>query len=315
MGNIRTVLDDNKSVIQANDYYPFGMAHHTYALDKNKYLYNGKELQDDVLSGTEFGNLDYGARFYDPMIGRWHVKDPLAEKYYGFSVYNYCINNPLKFIDYGGKEIFIYNWKSDGDGGGKYVKGHMDERSGKSFQTFAKTAEGYKALSEFAKAGQKFGDVEFTTDGKYADQELNFYEHSTYMDNRGGFSMRNKKDAISFDIMLNTNYRNDNDYGDASYLLTIGHEILLHLDQVFRDIADAKKAGDFSLVDKLIIEFRKNASETKGDDDHKGYIKGDNKYEKFRNYYNQLKSLYDSNKLIKAKKDHDAKYKYLLKEK
>ena len=38
LGNVRTVLDENKSVIQANDYYPFGMAHHTYALDKNKYL-------------------------------------------------------------------------------------------------------------------------------------------------------------------------------------------------------------------------------------------------------------------------------------
>ena len=40
---------------------------------------------------------------YDPAIGRWTAQDPLSEKYYSFSAYNYCVNNPVMFVDLDGK--------------------------------------------------------------------------------------------------------------------------------------------------------------------------------------------------------------------
>jgi hypothetical protein len=46
--------------------------------------------------------LDYGARFYDAQIGRWHSVDPLAEAFISFTPYHYVRNNPVKLYDING---------------------------------------------------------------------------------------------------------------------------------------------------------------------------------------------------------------------
>ena len=73
------------------------------------FRYNDKEL--DSKNGLNW--YDNGARHYDATLGRWHVVDSLADKYYGYSPYAYCFNNPMTFVDEDGEapKIFksVYN--------------------------------------------------------------------------------------------------------------------------------------------------------------------------------------------------------------
>jgi RHS repeat-associated protein len=111
LGTTRVTFQPNGSTTtttQVAEYYPFGSSYLPISpAGSNKYLYNGKEKQDDVLGGTALDWYDYGARFYDATIGRWHCIDQLAEKFDSWSPYNYTMNNPILYIDPDGRDVEI----------------------------------------------------------------------------------------------------------------------------------------------------------------------------------------------------------------
>jgi RHS repeat-associated protein len=96
------VMSMSSPVAQETHYDPWGLeltgiGYQYPQIKANKFLYNGKELIED--NGLQF--YDYGARMYDPAIGRWGVVDPLADDpmQMNLSPYQYGWNNPTNLTD------------------------------------------------------------------------------------------------------------------------------------------------------------------------------------------------------------------------
>ncbi|MGQ7855272.1 DUF6443 domain-containing protein [Pedobacter sp. WC2501] len=140
LGNVRSTFYKNPitnqlEVLQQDNYYAFGLRKEPVVkAGTNKYLYNGKELQE------ELGAYDYGARFYDPVIGRWNVVDPMAEKYYGISSYTYSLNLPSSLIDPDGRDVDISNL--------------TDDEHKKALLELLKTKNGLAFIASYLKKGQ-----------------------------------------------------------------------------------------------------------------------------------------------------------------
>ena len=82
-------------VAQHIEYVPFG---EVFIEERNNtwntpYLFNAKEFDEET------GLYYYGSRYYVPRLTIWITADPLQERYSNISSYNYCLNNPIKFLD------------------------------------------------------------------------------------------------------------------------------------------------------------------------------------------------------------------------
>ena len=107
LGSTRVLCHANGNTLvadQTTGYYPFGLAHGHGNLNLNRYLFSGKELQDQSLGGKLLGFYDFVSRFYDPTLGRWFNVDPKLEF---VSPYGYCANNPVLYIDPNGEDIVL----------------------------------------------------------------------------------------------------------------------------------------------------------------------------------------------------------------
>jgi RHS repeat-associated protein len=92
------VTHTKSPVIATNDYYPFGLTFNSYQRENSTpqdYKFNNMEIQSEL--GLNW--LDFGARMYQPELGRMNSIDPHYFNYFETSPYAFVLNNPILFSD------------------------------------------------------------------------------------------------------------------------------------------------------------------------------------------------------------------------
>ncbi|MFR9166174.1 MAG: RHS repeat-associated core domain-containing protein [Dysgonomonas sp.] len=150
LGNIRDVVDGNGQTVQRTEYHPFGtpLQQKTGDAGAQPYKFGGKEF--DQMHGLNW--YDFHARMYDPLLGRFHTVDPLAEKYYSHSPYAYVMNNPLRYIDPDGCSTHT-------DSLGNVVAVYNDGNLGVFKHSIS--ADTYDGSELLAKNGTNMGETEY----------------------------------------------------------------------------------------------------------------------------------------------------------
>ena len=96
LGSSNVLTDTSGAQIGHTEFTPYGSTFKQTGSYDPKHKFTGKEL--DSSTGLYF----YGARYYDPELGRFITADPTIQHPYDpqdFNRYAYCRNNPLNYID------------------------------------------------------------------------------------------------------------------------------------------------------------------------------------------------------------------------
>jgi len=221
------VTHTKSPVIQQEEFYSFGLIFNTYQREssiKDRYLYNGKELQDEL----NVGWMDYGARMYMPELGRFSTLDPVAGKFSGISPYSYCADNPILLDDPDGRDWSITATK---DKKGQWqitlsFTGAVLNSSGRNINTSNYISQ---QKNEFTKifAGIK-GNANVTVDFKVrsinSKSDINSNEHLIEIKDRSHFRENEAGNSALGGKYIQMNEKFINDGGEASSARPFSHE-------------------------------------------------------------------------------------------
>jgi RHS repeat-associated protein len=271
---IEKVIENTQNeIVEENNYYPFGLKHKdgnnvvTSTNPGQKYRYNSKEYQDEL--GLNF--YDYGARNYDPAIGRWMNIDPLAEKYPNMSPYCYVANNPINAIDPDGRDIIFLTRNNNGSIKEQfnYRNGNFYHENGKRYnpgkenvsKTMYKVLTAYRAI-EKSKDNVLKNQLHTLENSK----ETHYVEQSPNRENAVTELAESSKSYLGFPSSTQTEYDFDLKYeGEKSDLGVVAHEMRHQFDHDIGNMQDNAKINDANDPAEIRAVYNENrARKTEG---------------------------------------------------
>jgi len=103
LGSVRAVVDlANGAIVQKIDYDVWGKATLLAgSWDLHPFGFAGGLYDPDT------GLVRFGARDYDPEVGRWTAKDPIRFRGGDTNLYGYVLSDPVNGVDYAGLRVFL----------------------------------------------------------------------------------------------------------------------------------------------------------------------------------------------------------------
>jgi RHS repeat-associated protein len=95
LGSSSFISDAAGQGYQHLQYMPFGETFISQKLNTWSTLYQFSAKEKDDETGFSY----FGARYYSSDISGWLSVDPMAFEFPSYSAYNYCLGNPLQYID------------------------------------------------------------------------------------------------------------------------------------------------------------------------------------------------------------------------
>jgi RHS repeat-associated protein len=163
LGNTRlSYKEQNGKLLKTAEtaYDPWGMV--LAGISQKNNPANRWELQGHEKEST-FGlnRIQFGARTYNPTIGRFDEADPLAEVMNNFSPYAYCYDNPINFFDNDGMiplpQIIRFSRMGRGVSSNSWNPTHKVKRPHKGVDLQTGGKQGLKVSSAAAGTVQRIG--------------------------------------------------------------------------------------------------------------------------------------------------------------
>ena len=96
LGSTAVTTDQNGAYVTELRYYPYGRPRYNPGSQQTDYRFTGQRWQNDI------GLYNYGARWYDHLIGRFAQADTIVSEPgnpQSLNRYAYVLNNPLRYTD------------------------------------------------------------------------------------------------------------------------------------------------------------------------------------------------------------------------